>query len=86
MEVIMQQMQDHCGASHDDAELLCRVTSYLATKHLPTLAQLNVNAVGGTVTLRGRVDSFHEKQVAIHSCRRVAGVRELVDEMEVREH
>lgn len=82
----MQQLQDQCGTSDADAALRRRVTSYLATKHLPTLAQLTVNAMGGAVTLRGRVDSFHEKQVAIHTCRRVAGVRELVDEVEVREH
>jgi osmotically-inducible protein OsmY len=37
----------------------------------------------GTVTLRGQVRSFYEKQLCHHTCRRVAGVLRLVDEIEV---
>lgn len=79
----MPQLQDPCCESQEDLELRRRVVSYLATKHLPTLRRLDVDALGGKITLRGRVDSFHEKQVAIHSCRRVAGVRDLIDAVEV---
>ena len=81
----MPELQDQPCATDENSELRCRVTSYLATKHLPSLRRLMVNAAEGTVTLRGSVDSFHEKQIAIHSCRRVAGVRQLVDAMDVRE-
>ena len=70
--------------AREDEDLRHRVISYLATKHLPNLRKLDVDAVGGKVTLRGRLDSFHEKQIAIHSCRRVAGVRDLVDKLDVR--
>ena len=80
----MQESQILCHENQEDAELRRRIVGYLATKHLPNLRRLSVNAAGGKVTLRGRVDSFHEKQVAIHSCRRVAGVRDLVDNVEVR--
>lgn len=66
-----------------DRELQRRVTSYLATKHLPNLRRIEVCSSKGEVTLRGRVDSFHEKQIAIHSCQRVAGVHQLVDALEV---
>ena len=80
----MQKLQKPFHETQEDADLRRRVVSFLATKHLPNLRRLNVNAAGGKVTLRGRVDSFHEKQVAIHSCRRVAGVQDLVDDVEVR--
>jgi osmotically-inducible protein OsmY len=44
---------------------------------------LQVDVQEGTVTLRGRVASFYEKQVAIHSCQRVAGVHKLIDAVDV---
>ena len=41
------------------------------------------NRRGGTVTVRGRVPTYYEKQLAINSCRRVAGVVKLVDDVVV---
>lgn len=38
---------------------------------------------GGTVTIRGRVPTYYEKQLAINSGRRVAGVVKLVDDVVV---
>jgi osmotically-inducible protein OsmY len=66
-----------------DRDLERRVTNYLAERFRPSLRRLEVEARGGAVTLRGSVHSFYEKQVAIHSCRRVAGVRELIDAVDV---
>ena len=40
---------------------------------------------GGAVTLRGLVGTFYERQLALASSARVAGVRELVDEIIVKE-
>ena len=68
---------------NENRDLEQRVTNYLATRYLPRLRSLKVKAIGGVVTIHGRVSSFHEKQVAIHSCRRVAGVRQLIDEVSV---
>jgi osmotically-inducible protein OsmY len=66
-----------------DQDLQRRVISFLAGRYLPSLRTLQVDVHEGTVTLRGRVASFYEKQVAIHSCQRVAGVRHLVDAVDV---
>lgn len=67
----------------NDQDLQRRVVSYLAGRYLPSLRQLQVSVQEGTVTIRGRVQSFYEKQVAIHSCQRVAGVHKLVDAVDV---
>lgn len=66
-----------------DQDLQRRVVSFLAGRYLPSLRQLQVDVHEGTVTLRGCVTSFYEKQIAIHSCQRVAGVHKLVDAVDV---
>ena len=66
-----------------DQDLQRRVLSFLAGRYLPSLRTLQVDVHEGTVTLRGRVASFYEKQVAIHSCQRVAGVRNFIDAVDV---
>lgn len=62
-----------------DRDLEIRVASSLADRHLPGLRQLEVAARNGTVTLRGRVRSFYEKQMCQNVCRRVSGVVQFVD-------
>lgn len=69
--------------SLSDEDLQRRVLSYLAARYLPSLRELSVSVHEGTVTLRGHVKSFYEKQIAIHSCQRVAGVRHLIDAVDV---
>lgn len=66
-----------------DRELERRVSNYLQGRHLPSLRKLAVASHDGSVTLRGQVGTFHEKQVAIHCCRRVAGVVQLIDMVDV---
>jgi osmotically-inducible protein OsmY len=66
-----------------DSELKRRVSNYLATRYFPALKRLEIDAQSGIVTLRGRVSSFYEKQIAVHSCQRVAGVVRLVDAVDV---
>jgi hypothetical protein len=66
-----------------DQDLKRRVALFLAGRHVPSLRYLEVEARGGIVTLRGRVGSFYEKQLSQQCCRRVAGVIELVDRVEV---
>jgi osmotically-inducible protein OsmY len=66
-----------------DRELERRVVNYLSGRHVPGLRRLEVEARNGTVTVRGQVHSFYEKQLCQDCCRRVAGVVKLVDAVEV---
>jgi osmotically-inducible protein OsmY len=60
-----------------------QITSHLAETNRPGLKGLAVNVADGRVTLRGRVASFYEKQIAIQTCRVLAGIDQLTDAVEV---
>lgn len=66
-----------------DHDLCRRVENYLVGFHRVSLRQLQIEADRGVVTLRGRVSTFYEKQLALNCCHRVAGVRRLIDEVDV---
>ena len=68
---------------YDDCDVQSRVQSFLRSRHFPTFQELDVDVHNGAVTLSGEVQSYYEKQVALNSCRRVAGVLTLVDEIDV---
>ncbi len=78
---MMRTTPDRIGFNDDD--VLWRVESYLGSRHIPTFRNLVVHVHRGTVTLSGRVENYHQRQVALNSCRRVAGVLKLVDQIEV---
>lgn len=61
----------------DDVHL--GVCSFLRSRHFPSLRRLDVQVKQGTVTLSGRVYSYYEKQVALTSSQKVAGVLCLID-------
>ena len=69
----------------DDSALAHRVKLFLARQPRPALRYLQVEARGSRVTLRGLVTTFYERQLALQCSRSVAGVRELIDEITVRE-
>ena len=69
----------------EDSALARRVELFLANQPRPALRYLQVEVRGGAVTLRGLVSTFYERQLALSSSARVAGVRELVDEITVKE-
>lgn len=71
------------GNRTSDLDLERRVLNYLAGRFMPALRRLAIEAEGGIVTVRGQVSSFYEKQIALHCCQRVAGVRELIDAVDV---
>ncbi len=71
------------GFSDDDVER--RVTSYLSTRHFPAFRELEISVDRGSVTVSGCLNTYYEKQVALNTCRRVAGVVALVDEVSVAE-
>jgi hypothetical protein len=72
-------------ANSADRDLARRVTTFLSTQHRPALRNLEVEVSEGTVTLRGRVATFYEKQLSGQLARRVAGVIRLVDDVIVKE-
>lgn len=61
-----------------DQDLQRRVTQFLANRG-PTYRDVFVHVHTGVVTLEGYVENWHAKQRAANCCRRVAGVRHLVD-------
>ena len=66
-----------------DRELEHLVAHCLNERHMAALRYIAVRASEGTVTLRGTVTSFYQKQLCIQACRDVPGVTGLVDEVEV---
>jgi osmotically-inducible protein OsmY len=66
-----------------DDLLASQITSQLAGTNRANLRRLAVDVREGAVTLRGRVASFYEKQIAIEACRLRADVSRLVDATEV---
>ena len=71
------------GLAAADRLLASQVTTQLAETNRFSLLRLSVDVAGGEVTLRGSVDSFYEKQIAIQACRVLAGIDRLVDAAEV---
>jgi len=75
---------DRQVASDDaDRDLERRVLGFLSTRHVPGLRNLQVEAHNGVVTVSGRVLTFYEKQLCNECCRRVAGVMQLVNSVNV---
>ena len=66
-----------------DLDLQRRVANFLVGRQMPGLRNLKVEAHDGVVTLRGRVYTFYEKQLCNQCCRRVAGVLELINSVDV---
>lgn len=64
-----------------NADMQRRVRSFLATRSEPGLRRIDIEADGSRITLRGQVRSYYERQLAVHCCRRVAGVTEVVDHL-----
>lgn len=73
-------------ARDHDRELERRVLNYLVGYKMPTLRSVQVHSDRGRVTLRGKVTSFYQRQLCIQCCLRVAGVRRLIDEIEVTQN
>ena len=64
-------------------ELSRRVGLFLANANIPGLRRIRVDVDGDTVILFGRVRTFYERQVAVERSRRVAGVIQIEDQIEV---
>jgi len=68
---------------YPDEDLRRRISSFLGSRHFPAFRRLEVSVLAGAVTVRGQVGSYYEKQVALDTCRRVAGVLCTIDQVEV---
>jgi len=66
-----------------DEDLQRRVLNFLVGYRMPGLRRIDVEASGGNLLVRGHVRSYYEKQLCLHCCHRVAGVREITDEIVV---
>lgn len=66
-----------------DQELKRRIVNYLVNRNRHSLRSLEIDVENGLVAIKGRVDSFYEKQLCINCCQRVAGVIRLIDQIEV---
>ena len=68
-----------------NAELRDRVKQFLASQHFASFRKLDVVVVGDSVVLQGDVPNFHERQLAVVLCQRVAGLHRIVDRLIVPE-
>lgn len=68
-----------------DAELRDRIKQFLASQHFASFRKLDVIVLGDSVILQGFVPNFHERQLAVVLCQRVAGVHRVVDRIIVPE-
>lgn len=66
-----------------DAILLDRVDTILSTSPYLSRRKVRLETESGRVTLRGEVDSYFQKQMAQEAIRRLDGVREIQNELEV---
>jgi BON domain-containing protein len=72
------------GQNLDDTTTTAEVKTKLAGQHLSNLTRVNVDTVNGVVYLHGIAQNAADKAQATEAARRVAGVKRVVNEMEVQ--
>jgi len=60
------------------------VLRHFEGRNFPALTRLDIEADSGTVTLKGTVRTFYQKQMAITLSMQVEGVTKIVDEIVVQ--
>jgi osmotically-inducible protein OsmY len=71
------------SATASDSELLHRVKLFLHQHGYGPHKALELSVAQGVVTIQGRVPTYYLRQVAVECLRRVAGVIQVVDRIEV---
>jgi osmotically-inducible protein OsmY len=66
-------------------DLARRVRNFLH-KQSAAVRELDIEVAHDVVTVRGRVPTEYVRHLATHCCQRVAGVRSVVNEVEVHSH
>jgi osmotically-inducible protein OsmY len=59
------------------------VINFLVSRQIPGLKAIQIDAHGGTVTLRGKVTSPKQKRLCANCCQRVAGVVRVIDALQI---
>ena len=76
--------RDQAGVKLENAALLTKVKAKLASDvGVATLNDINVDANGSVVTLRGTVATAAKRQQAEHAVSQVSGVTKVIDELKV---
>ena len=70
-------------SDRQDTDLRERVALLVQQRGLAFDSNVHIEARGGVVTLRGTVPTYYRRQLLYSSARRVAGVLEVVDQLEV---
>ena len=82
----MYTLEDSADAELTNAErLVRRVRLSIDHAGLPALRLIDIKVIGSTVVLSGRVATFHQKQLATALASRVAGVVEVMNQIEVHD-
>jgi osmotically-inducible protein OsmY len=85
MQLTAETRELAMAAAHADEELRQRVKLYLIhTGHMP-VRSIDVVVHGGTATLRGMAPTYYIRQLAIACAQRVAGVRQVVDQIRMEQ-
>jgi osmotically-inducible protein OsmY len=66
-----------------DVHLARSVRNFILPRIYPASNRVQIEANNGVVTLSGQVGSFYYKQLWLSGAQRVAGVRQVIDEIEV---
>ncbi len=69
--------------NHDHADVADRARLLLASQSAPSLRRILIDVRQGRATLRGILQTYHQRQLAVALVRRVAGVIEVIDELAV---
>jgi hypothetical protein len=77
----MTNLPNHFADDH--ADLFDRARLLLAAQSVPAFRQISIEALHGRVTLRGVLQSYYHRQLAVALVRRIAGVTHVIDELAV---
>jgi hypothetical protein len=75
----------HNPLQHEDADLHVRVAIALTLRQRQSLREIDLEVIEGVVHLRGTLPSFFDRQLAVETARRVAGVVQVQDNLWVAE-
>ena len=69
--------------NQESLDLERRIRNFLASRNFPALRRLEISVSDGQAIISGMVSTYHEKQLATSCCQRVAGVLEVINQIEV---
>jgi len=64
-----------------NCDLEHRIRTTLESKNVLAIRSLSVESDGATVKLKGTVKSYYTRQLLVHGCLGVPGVRTVIDEI-----